>query len=340
MLISDISAPSLEDLRPMKRTTSATFPVYKDLTGLLIGATAHPEARIAHVLATCAGYAYAKAETVAMIMARMGLADNRCQMVAQYVDAMFICSTSFLVRSADGRVAILAYRGTEPTNAINWLTDADVHPDKVAIPLAGSDRRYAVHEGFYRNVRATRYELIAALQDALQGGLEALYITGHSLGGAMAALMAVMLVTEPAYAPIAEKLRAVYTFGQPMIGSPELAEACDDHGFLGTNVIRYIYRHDVVPWLPPGDSGRFAHFGPEYRFEGNGGWHRREHPTGQMPTVLGLLASPLAFVTRQLDRLRNCEFKYSLDDHAPQHYISRLVPPGTPNEFGDYQLAD
>jgi hypothetical protein len=30
----------------------------------------------------------------------------------------------------------------------------------------------------------------------------------------------------------------------------------------------------------------------------------------------------------------------SLDDHAPQHYVSRRTPPGTPTEFGDYQLAD
>jgi hypothetical protein len=78
-------------------------------------------------------------------------------MVAQYVDALFICSTSYLVQSADGRVVILAYRGTEPANGINWLTDADVHPDKIAIPFSNGDRSYAVHEGFYRNVRATRY---------------------------------------------------------------------------------------------------------------------------------------------------------------------------------------
>jgi hypothetical protein len=42
-----------------------------------------------------------------------------------------------------------------------------------------------------------------------------LYIAGHSLGAAMAVLMAVMLVTDPAYAGIVEKLRAVYAFGQP-----------------------------------------------------------------------------------------------------------------------------
>jgi hypothetical protein len=125
-----------------------------------------------------------------------------------------------------------------------------------------------------------------------------------------------------------------------MIGSPGLAEACNADKFLGDNVLRYIYRHDVVPSLPPGDAGPFAHFGREYRFEGSWPWNFHEQPTEQMQSVLGILESPLAFVTRQLEKLRNLRFRYSLDDHAPQHYVSRLTPPGTPTEFGDYQLVD
>jgi hypothetical protein len=352
VLICDKTAPSLKQLRPLKPSSTATFPVYKDLTGNLVGAQAHPDDTVAHVMGTCSGYAYANAETVAMIMARMGLEGNRCRMVAELVDAMFICSTSFLVQSADGRIVILAYRGTEPANGINWLIDADVHPDKIAIGFAGADGAYAVHEGFYRNVRATRYEVVAALQRALAGRsvgpeangalrpMEALYITGHSLGGAMAALMAVMLVTDPAYAEIAEKLRAVYTFGQPMVGSPELARACNVDTFLGRSVLRYIYRHDLVAHLPPGGAGQFAHFGREYRFEGAWPWNCHAKPTGQIASVLGFLMSPLAVITHQVDRLRNVQFKYSLDDHAVAHYVSRLTPPGTPTEFGDNQLAD
>lgn len=352
MVVSDASAPSLEELRPLKPASTPTFPVYRDLASRLARTAGHPDDTVAHVMATCAGYAYAKAETVTMILARMGLEDNRCRMIMQLVDAMFICSTSFLVQSADGSVLILIYRGTEPANGINWLTDVDLHPDKIAIPVDGGDATYGVHEGFYRNVRATRYEVVAALRDALEGkpvtgggsgqGLrpvEALYITGHSLGGAMAALMAVMLVTDPAYAAIAEKLRAVYTFGQPMIGGRALARACDAHAFLGRSVLRYVYRHDVVPHVPPKESGDFAHFGPEYVFEGDWPWRRQTQPAEQA-SLLGILESPLAFFARQLDRLRRVSFTYSLDDHRPQHYVSRLTPPGTPTEFGDFHLAD
>jgi hypothetical protein len=352
VLISDKAAPGYAALRPLKPTRTATFPVYHDLVDKLVHASVHPDDTVAHVMATCAGYAYSTADTVAMIMARMGLEDNRCRMIAEYVDAMFICSTSFVVQSRDGRVVLLAYRGTEPANGINWLTDADVHPDKVAIAFAGTNGSYAVHEGFYRNIRATRYEVVSALLRAVEGKavsgeenqavapMEALYITGHSLGAAMAALIAVMLVTDPAYAQIAEKLRAVYSFGQPMIGSPELARACDADAFLSRNVIRYTYRRDVVAHLPPKASGPFAHFGPEYHYDGSWPWRLQAQPSEQIGNLLELAEAPLAFVSRQLRWTRKIPFHYSLDDHAPQHYVSRLTPPGTPSEFGDDVLAD
>jgi Lipase (class 3) len=282
-----------------------------------------------------------------MIMARMGLSENRCRMIAEYVDAMFICSTAFVLQTEDGRVVILAYRGTEPANFINWLTDADVYPEKVAIPLGRPPATYDVHGGFYRNVRATRHEIVKTLERALSGksifesgeplphALEALYITGHSLGGAMAAMMAAMLVTEPAYQTLAKKLRAVYTFGQPMIGSPELAEECARDAFLGKRVIRYIYRRDVVPYLPPKDSGPFRHFGPEYRYEEAWPWTLSPQPADQMRNLVGLVEAPVAFLARQLRSLRNVPFQYSLADHAPQHYVSALTPPGISSEFGD-----
>lgn len=69
--------------------------------------------------------------------------------------------------------------------------------------------------------------------------MEVLYITGHSLGAAMAAIETVLARTERNYqASFDETFKATYTFGQPMIGSPELAAACNADQFLGTNVVR------------------------------------------------------------------------------------------------------
>ena len=82
-----------------------------------------------------------------------------------------------------------------------------------------------------------------------------LYLTGHSLGGAMAALMAVMLSVEPDYLErFARMFKGASTFGAPMVGSPEFAKACAANTFLHRNVVRYVYRKDLVPHLPPSDS--------------------------------------------------------------------------------------
>ena len=355
-------APSYRTLRPFRdaaHVTSATFPVYPDLVGELLRAHAAPEdpprpdPTVAHVLATCAGYAYSDAATVATMMARLGLAENRCVMVAESVDAMFICSTAFLVQSRCGRVAILCYRGTEPANFINWLTDADVNPETVAWRFGAEPTSHAVHAGFYRNVRATRYAIGEKLQLAIRGKpivedrgasdpspapLEALYVTGHSLGAAMAAMFTAMMETNPDYAEVRRRIRAVYTYGQPMIGDPAFAAACEQA--FGHKVFRLVHARDVVAALPPRISGPFGHFGEEYQLfkAPDGTWKKPQHneePMGQVPHLFELPLAATAFLARQLRPLRELPFQYSLDDHGPQHYIAALTPPGVRTEFGD-----
>jgi hypothetical protein len=350
METQDFNAPSYATLRPLKPATTKTFPVYADLAGMLLAAHDHPDPEVAHAMSVCAGYAYSDGQTVAMMMARLGLEDNHCRMISEYVDVMFITSTSFLVQSKDGRVVILCYRGTPPTDLITWLTDIDVNPARIRIPAPSGPGEYEVHGGFYRNVRSTRYEIVRALERALEGrsvladggampnAMEALYITGHSLGAASASMLAVMLVTEPRYAPIVRTLRAVYTFGQPMIASPELAERCREDAFLDESVIRYVYADDIAPQLPPKVSGAFRHFGTEYQYreQGDGGhWHFNEEPRSQLASVLELLGNPLSFLARQVKLTRRLRFHASVYDHLPQLYITALTPPGVRSEFGD-----
>jgi hypothetical protein len=358
VLIEKAIAPPLSVLRPTKPTSSATFPVYPRLEASLAEAEQQTDPTVAHTLAVAAGYAYSDANTVSMMLARMGLPDNHCLRVAMSVDAMFIRSTAYLIQSSDGSVVILAYRGTEATNLINWLTDTDIHPDKIAFqfPLkAGQAQTYAIHAGFYRNVRATRFEVIAALKRALDGRsvldddeaspmppmampMTTLYLTGHSLGGAMAALMAVMLSVEPEYIErFATVFKGASTYGAPMVGSPEFANACSANAFLDQNVVRYVYRKDVVPHLPPRDSDDFQHFGREYRYDR--AWKdTSDKPITQMGDLFGLIEAPLGFVASKFRLLRDIPFRFSLNDHGPQHYISAITPPNVPNEFGDAYL--
>ncbi|HEV2071682.1 MAG TPA: lipase family protein [Acidimicrobiales bacterium] len=349
MLITESTAPSYETLRPRKSLTSGSFPVYGDLVDRLVAADV-PDPTVAHVLATCSAYAYGTNDTLAMIMARLGLDENRCLEITEVVDALLICATAFLVQSRDGRLVILCFRGTAPLNAVNWLIDVDINPERVPVTFPDGRQEFDVHGGFYRNVRAIRYEIVNALDRALDGRsvhtdggsvpnpMRALYVTGHSLGGAMAALMAVMLATEEAYVPLAERWKAAYTFGQPMLGDPRLAAACDAHELLSGRVVRYVYGNDVVAQLPPAFAGPFLHFGREYRHRSGGpegSWERHPGITRQLRNPLHILTAPLTFLARQLPAFRRVVHPASLDDHFPRHYVAGLTPAGVRSEFGD-----
>jgi len=315
------------------------FPVYEDPVARLLAAHGRDsflrDAVVAHVLGTCAGYAYADTETVATVMARLGLGENACVRVAQTVDAMYVFSTAFLVQSSCGRVVILCYRGTEPANLGNWLGDADTAIE----PMVLDAESLRVHAGFHRNVRATQLAVMEELQHAREGRslldprtsvehpLEALYVTGHSLGGAMAALLALAVTGTAESGAIAERLRAVYTFGQPMAIAdplPELARG------VGRKLYRHVVPRDIVPTLPPAQWGPFVHFGHEYRYSG-GAWQLAETPTTQLTHPLDISRSVLAMFS---PARRRDSSRYSLTEHGPHHYVAALRPGDRVTEFG------
>jgi hypothetical protein len=366
LLVQDAAAPSLAELRPLVPAAPGVFPVYPDLQERFL-APADPlvdddpggaDRVLARTLAVCAGYAYSDAETVSTMMARMGFAGNRCRMIAMVDDAMFIVSTSFVVQSEDGRVVLVAYRGTEPVNLVNWLTDADLSPTPVRLErgnlpaLAGEGAPLEIHGGFYRNVRATRYKVMQTLARAAAGiavtaaadddtptvaPLEALYLTGHSLGAGMAAIAAMLLQNTPEHVRLlGERFRAAYTFAQPMVGNPALADACDAEPALADRVFRFVYEKDPVPHLPSREAGPYRNFGVEYAYDGRT-WARRDRPgqAQQMWFVAGFLGSGVLSLVRYLPGVNRLPAPYLLDDHRPDHYIEALSEPGELTEFGD-----
>lgn len=316
------------------------FPIYDDLVSDLL--VAHElggidrDTTVAHVLATAAGYSYADLETLATIMCRLGFEESSCVRVRQRVDAMYIFSTAFLVQSHCGRVVILSYRGTEPENLGNWLADADVGTASLA--LGGN--MLGVHSGFYRNVLATRWGIVNELHLALQGKslvnpkkslkypMQALYVTGHSLGGAMAVLFSLSLVGSTEERALLDALRAIYTFGQPMATGEPLPE-------VARPVARKLFRHvnvrDPVPALPPLAWGRFAHFGQEYRFA-NGEWKASDKLVAQLE---GIGEIPRSLVALFGTAKRRNTSRYSMAEHGPHQYIAALRPKGRVTEFGD-----
>lgn len=294
------------------------------------------DAEKAYLLSVVAGWAYADGQTLADKIQHYGFeAGAYVQQFSVVNDAMLVVARAYLVRSQDGRAGILAFRGTEPGNAINWLTSADTE----ARPFYECG---VVHHGFHANVEALWSYIETALRDAVAGRqpalgdgaaapseplarLEHLYITGHSLGGAMAVLAAAKLFCDGAFADWRPLVRGVYTFGQPQVGDEAFAASCRDRG-LGRLVYRHEYRHDVVPALPPSSvAPSFDHLGQKrVTSSQKEAWRVSDQRTRPLRYLAqGLVSVSAAFFTRRLLPLRRLDgLWYSIDDHLPQRYIN------------------
>lgn len=129
-------------------------------------------------------------------------------------------------------VAVIAFRGTD--DPADWIANFDFRQ----LANAGNSRK--VHSGFQGAYGAFASQVHEQLNDHKP---KYVWITGHSLGGAMAACCAYDLLQEDV------PLTAVVTFGQPRIGNEALAQFLDDK--LGDKYLRFMNEGDPVVILPP-----------------------------------------------------------------------------------------
>ena len=149
----------------------------------------------------------------------------------------------YFVRT-DRRLGIqtVAVRGT--VDDLNWQLDMDTH--------GAFDRKAGVlvHRGFDTVARVIYSDLKGRLNSTFRT-----YFIGHSLGGAVAAILATYFDRE------GFAIGGVYTFGQPKFTNSEGVRR-----YRHLPVLRVVYQNDVVSMLPDavkGGNARFAHLGPE-----------------------------------------------------------------------------
>jgi len=148
--------------------------------------------------------------------------------------------TCGLIAERTGAV-ILAFAGTDPGIWQNLATDIAIQPDP------NTD----THQGFQLAVQAAQVEIGQAVSRSQQSQ-KPLFITGHSLGAALAALAAQMALaadTPP---------RAVYVFGMPRTGGLRFQASYD--ASLGALTYRLVHGIDLVARVPPSSLG-FRHVG-------------------------------------------------------------------------------
>ncbi len=148
-------------------------------------------------------------------------------------------------------VLVVAFRGSEAPNTLDgfkdWLlTNANnylILPEgQIGTDFAAAGVGARFHRGFMEALHQIWEPLLAAVTKAIDTHERPLWVTGHSLGGALALLAAWRLQRN--FVTVHE----VVTFGAPMIGNETAARAFEQE-FSG-KIFRYVNFEDPVPLLP------------------------------------------------------------------------------------------
>ncbi|MCA9053120.1 MAG: lipase family protein [Planctomycetaceae bacterium] len=130
-------------------------------------------------------------------------------------------------------VTVIAFRGTDFAEVSDWIANLNRTPLTVEEGL--------IHRGFFRSYESMKPQIEQILRSRQSGHL---WLTGHSLGGALA--------LSCAYDYAAREHRPIdglITFGQPMLANPALSKYLNEQ--YPDRYARFVNRDDVVPRIPP-----------------------------------------------------------------------------------------
>ena len=183
----------------------------------------HP--KNAYWLSVCSDLSYNSVKTIRQtIMDRWKL--DRFNFISRKDSQCFITSNK--------KIIIISFRGTEKDEVGDILCDLDMSQSNA---YGGK-----VHRGFVDAYRQLKSSLMAKIKEHRTHN-QPIWLTGHSLGGALA-MIAAMDLSEKKL-----NVKGVYTFGQPRVGDAEFTRLYDRR-FRGKS-FRFVNKDDQVPELPP-----------------------------------------------------------------------------------------
>lgn len=207
----------------------------------------------------------------------------------------------------------IAFRGTDDIK--DMITDINI------LMVKGYGGR--VHKGFADALESVWSRVQSALKLFQKEKPNAkIWVTGHSLGGALAILCGQRLVAEKWIKP--EQV-AVFTFGQPRVGDKAFADN------YPANLCRFYHRYDIVPAVPPPElTPDFIHVGQHLWLSGKAGV-LQEKPFNWVPLTVQ------AAITQLLQTIRSPKGTHwvallggailvnkGIKDHGMSNYVALL----------------
>lgn len=136
------------------------------------------------------------------------------------------------------KCVVLSFRGTDMKSMRDWFVDLRASTEAVS--------KGRVHKGFYLAWLGLRRGVTAALK-AHGAGQKTFWVTGHSLGGALAGLYAYTETFERVIFR-GPHIHRIVTFGQPLFGDRELSDVMRKE-FIG-RYFRVVNGLDIVATVP------------------------------------------------------------------------------------------
>jgi triacylglycerol lipase len=199
---------------------------------------------------------------------------------------------------------VLAFRGTQLDDF--WSSVLDFTADARFLPVPDAFGHF-VHAGFHAAVGEVWTDLEEHLRAEQSRQPRPLWVTGHSLGAALATLAAGRLSADPSF-----RLQGGYTFGSPRVGDGAFGKA------LRVPFYRFRNDADIVPHLPLGLV--FRHVGQQQFIDGAGYLHRNLIKTpGMLSPAAHLVSLRDALLAVESDSLELPVAPF-LADHAPINY--------------------
>lgn len=206
---------------------------------------------------------------------------------------------AFLAIKQSTKIAVLAFRGTE--------SDADKKRN-LNTPFT-EEGRIKTHTGFKKAYEQVCDKINIEIK-RLDNEDYAIYITGHSLGGALAILATYDLEKRN------KNIAACYTYGSPRVGNRAL------YANRKTPIYRIVNARDIVPNLPPADffGGGYIH-GGDQRYLTTARSNDYSDVKLQHNNITSKYIVAKRFV---VGLLRKITFRRLSPDHSINHYRDKL----------------
>lgn len=210
-------------------------------TGLFLDSTVDHGPMHAHYLARACDLAYLRESEASArfrdelnLQARLISVDNTQVYVGENAESIVVA-----FRGSESPSSLDGFKDWLLTNSRNFL----VLPEgRIGTDFAAAGVGARFHRGFMAALEEVWFPLKSTIQAACDRKDRPIWITGHSLGGAIA-LMAGWRFHQ-AFLPVHQ----IVTFGAPMVGNQRAADAY--HKEFPGKIFRYVDLSDLVPRMP------------------------------------------------------------------------------------------